>query len=376
VVYLGKESNPNPRRCLMRQLYAGCDLHGNNNLIGIVDGEGKRIFRRKLSNDLLLVRDTLKPFKEELVGIAVESTYNWYWMVDGLMETGYKIHLANPSAIQQYSGLKHSDDKHDAFWLAEMLRLGILPEGYIYPKEERPLRDLLRKRGHLVRLRTSLIVSLQNILSRNLGKKINVNDMKAIREDRVSFLLERNEDLALAGRVSKEAIDHLTQQIHKIEWVVQKRTALKESYRYLLTLPGVGKILSLTIMLETGPISRFETVGDYVSYCRKVPSQWMSNGKWKGTGNRKNGNKYLAWAYSEASEFARQLYPEPRDYYNRKMQKTNAAVAHSALANKLSRAGYYVMRDQVPFEPQKLFGRRARGWNGEPELGLVKSHEA
>ena len=340
----------------MRELYAGCDLHGNNNLIGIIDEEGKRVFKKKLLNDLALVRDTLKPFQEELAGIAVESTYNWYWMVDGLMEEGYQVHLANPSAIQQYSGLKHSDDKHDAFWLAEMLRLGILPEGYIYPKEERPLRDLLRKRGHLVRLRTSLVNSLQNILSRNLGRKVNVNDVKALKEDRISLLLERSEDLALAGRVSKEAIDHLTRQIYKIEWAVQKKIILKEEYRYLLTLPGVGKVLSLTIMLETGPISRFATVGDYVSYCRKVPSQWTSNGKRKGSGNAKNGNKYLAWAYSEASEFARRLYPEPRAYYNRKMQKTNAAVAHSALANKLSRAGYYVMRDQVPFRPEKLFG--------------------
>jgi len=340
----------------MRQLYAGCDLHGNNNLFGIIDGEGKRDFKKKLSNDLLLVLDTLKPFQEELVGIAVESTYNWYWMVDGLMETGYQVHLANPSAIQQYSGLKHSDDKHDAFWLAEMLRLGILPEGYIYPKQERPVRDLLRKRGHWVRLRTSLVNSLQNILTRNLGRKVNVNDVKALKEDRITLLLEVSEDLALAGRVSKEAIDHLTRQIYKIEWAVQKKIALKEEYRYLLTLPGVGKILSLTIMLETGPISRFETVGDYVSYCRKVPSQWTSNEKRKGSGNSKNGNKYLAWAYSEASEFARRLYPEPRAYYNRKMQKSNAAVAHSALANKLSRAGYYVMRDKVPFQPEKLFG--------------------
>jgi transposase len=228
----------------------------------------------------------------------VESTYNWYWIVDGLMEKGYKVHLANPSAIQQYSGLKHSDDKHDAFWLAEMLRLGILPEGYIYPREERPLRDLLRKRGHLVRLRTSLVNSLQNILSRNLGKRVNANDVKALREDRVSLLLEMNEDLALAGRVSKEAIDHLTRQIRKIEGVVEKRIKLKEEYRYLLTLHGVGKILSLTIMLETGPISRFPTVGDYVSYCRKVPSQWTSNGKRKGSGNPKNGNKGLLFGVS------------------------------------------------------------------------------
>jgi len=340
----------------MRRLYAGSDLHGNNNFVGIVDEQGRRIFKKRLPNDPQLILEGLRPYKEEIVGVVVESTYNWYWLVDALMGEGYKVHLANPSAIEQYSGLKHGDDKHDAFWLAEMLRLGILPEGYIYPKEERPARDLLRKRAHLVRLRTSLVISLQNILSRNLGRKVNVNDVKALREDRISPLLERNEDLALAGQVSKEAIDHLTHQIYKIEWVVQKRVALKPEYRYLLSVFGVGKILSLTIMLETGPIGRFPTVGDYVSYCRKVPSQWTSNGKWKGSGNRKNGNKYLAWAYSEASEFARRLHGEARAYYQRKMQKTNAPVAHSALAHKLARAAYHVMRDQVPFDPEKLFG--------------------
>jgi transposase len=273
----------------MRGLYAGDDLHGNNNLLGIIDEQGKRIFKKRLPNDRQLILDVLTPYKEDMVGIVVESTYNWYWLVDALMDEGYKVHLANPSAIEQYSGLKHADDQHDAFWLAEMLRLGILPEGYIYPKEERPVRDLLRKRGHLVRLRTSLVISLQNILSRNLGRKVNVNDVKVLSEDRITPLLEMSEDLALAGRVSKEVIDDLTRQIYKIEWAVKKRIALKEAYRYLLTLPRVGKILSLTIMLEMGPMSRFTTVGDYVSYCRKVPSQWMSNGKRKGSGNRKNG---------------------------------------------------------------------------------------
>jgi len=236
----------------MRGLYAGSDLHGNNNLLGIVDEQGKRIFKKRLPNEPQLMLDVLKPFQEEIIGVVVESTYNWYWLVDALMEEGYKVHLANPSAIQQYSGLKHADDNHDAFWLAEMLRLGILPEGYIYPKEERPVRDLLRKRGHLVRLRTSLVISLQNILSRNLGRKVNVNDVKSLREDRITPLLEMNEDLTLAGRISKEAIDHLTHQIYKIEWVVRKKIALKEEYRYLLTLFGVGKILSLTIMPACG----------------------------------------------------------------------------------------------------------------------------
>jgi transposase len=271
------------------------------------------------------------------------------------MEAGYKVHLANPAAIQQYTGLKHADDKHDAFWLAQMLRLGILPEGYIYPKEERPTRDLLRKRGHLVRLRTSLMLSLQNIIDRNYGLRVSGNDMKRLREDRVSPVFSGNEDLILVGSVSKEAIDFLTRQIRKIEKVIEEKVELRAPYRYLLTLPGVGKILALTIMLETGPIRRFAKVGNYASYCRKVSSQWLSNAKVKGKGNKKSGNKYLAWAFSEAAEFARRQEGAARAYYQRKRQKTNLMVAHSALAHKLARAAYYLMRDEVPFQPEKLF---------------------
>ena len=358
----------------MRALYAGSDLHGNNNYLGIIDERGQRIFKKSLPNERQLILDVLRPYKEEMAGIVVESTYNWYWLVDTLMDEGYRVHLANPSAIQQYTGLKHGDDKHDAFWLAEMLRLGILPEGYIYPKEERPVRDLLRKRSHLMRLRTSLVISLENMVIRNRGVRVSANEVKRLKEDRLTCLFEENEELWMAGRVSKESIDFLTRQIQKIETRVEKKVKLKEGYGDLLTLPGVGKILALTVMLETGPISRFSTVGDYASYCRKVPSQWISNGKRKGSGNTKSGNKYLAWAYAEASDFARRFYPEPRAYYQRKMQKTNAVVAHSALAHKLARAAYYVMRDHVPFRPEKLFGE-TMGWNGEPRMGLVKTHE-
>jgi len=336
-------------------LYGAFDLHAKTNHLGIIDGSGKRVLMKKLPNEGSVILEALKPLKRRIVGIVVESTYNWYWLVDLLMESGYKVHLANPSAIQKYSGLKHADDVHDAFWLAEQLRLGVLPVGYIYPKEERPIRDLLRKRGHLVKLRTSLITSLQNVITRNLGFQVDVNEVKRLREDRISPLLGMNEDLALVGSASKETIDFLTRQIKRIEKVVETRAQLKESYRYLLTLPGVGRILGLTIMLETGAISRFPGVGNYASYCRKVNSKWISNGKAKGKGNKKNGNKYLAWAFSEAAELARRYDEQAKAYYNRKARKSNFMLAHSALAHKLARAAYYVMRDQVPFMPEKLF---------------------
>jgi len=236
-----------------------------------------------------------------------------------------------------------------------MLRLGILPEGYIYPKEDRPIRDLLRKRSHLVRLRTSLIISLQNIISRNNGIKLKVGNIKALTTDRVAPFLEKNEDLALAGKVSKQSIDFLSRQIKSVEAVVEKKLELKEPYDRLLTEPGIGKILGLTIMLETGPVSRFEKVGNYVSYCRKVSSKWISNDKKKGKGNKKSGNKYLAWAFSEAAELARMYDDNARTFFNRKAQQKNRMVAHHALANKLARAAYYIMRDGVPFIPEKCF---------------------
>jgi transposase len=338
------------------RLYTAIDLHSNNSYLGIIDENGKRVFKRKLPNDPAVIIGSLKPFKADIIGIAVESTYNWYWLVDLLMAEGYAVHLANPVEIQKYTGLKYADDQHDAFWLTEMLRLGILPEGYIYPKEDRPIRDLLRKRGHLVKLRTSLIISLQNIISRNNGVHLKVGDIKALKKDRVAPFLERNDDLALAGRVSKESIDFLTQKIKSIEAVVEKKIELKEPYDRLLTEPGIGKILGLTVMLETGPVSRFAKVGNYVSYCRKVSTKWISNEKKKGKGNKKSGNKYLAWAFSEAAEIARRYDDSARAYFNRKAQQTNRMVAHQALAHKLARAAYYIMRDGVSFIPEKCFG--------------------
>jgi transposase len=272
------------------------------------------------------------------------------------MEAGYSVHLANPAAMQKYKGLKHSDDNSDAVWLAEMLRLGILPEGYIYPRQERPIRDLLRKRMHLVKLRTSLILSLQNIITRNTGASLGGTKIKQLTDDLVAPLLEEEEHLAFTGQVSKQTIDFLTRQIKKVEKKVRGKIKLKKEYACLNTIPGVGDILSFTIMLETGPIGRFAAAGNYASYCRKVPTRWTSNGKSKGKGNKKNGNKYLAWALSEAAELARRYDPSIRAWYNRKASRTNRMIAHSALSHKLSRAVYYILRDQAPFETEKLIG--------------------
>ena len=337
------------------KLYAGIDLHSNNSFLGVSDEEDKRLYKKRLPNQPEIILAALEPYRKNLVGIVVESTFNWYWLVDTLMDNGYQVHLANPAGIQKDKGLKYSGDKHDAFWLARLLRLGILAEGYIYPKEWRPVRDLLRKRGHLVRLRTSLINSLQGIVSRNCGCRLSGNKIKQVRTNHITPLLAFQEDLAMSGAVSKDCIDYLSQKIKEIEVSVENKVEILKQFSGLQTVPGIGRILSLTIMLETGDIGRFSKVGNFSSYCRKVPTIWTSNGKKKGRGNSKNGNKYLAWAFSEAAEMFRRYDQNARSFYNRKAARTNFMVAHSALAHKLCRATYFLIRDEVDYDPEKLF---------------------
>jgi transposase len=336
-------------------LYCGIDLHARNNYLVIIDDEQHKLYERRLVNDMLTVLQVLQPYRGELKGVAVESTYNWYWLVDGLQAAGYTVHLANPSAMKRYSGLKHSDDNRDACWLAWLLKLGILPQGYIYPPVQRASRDLLRKRGHLVRLRTSLLLGLQNIIVRRGGQKLDSGKLKDVSVDCLAQYLDKPEATLQAGVASKRVIDAMTAEISGIEKLIIKQVKLKPEYVGLLTLPGVGEILGLTIMLETGPISRFAGVGNYVSYCRKTESVWTSNNKVKGRGNCKNGNKYLSWAYSEAAVHAFRWNKSCRRFYDRKLNQRGCAVAHNALAHKLARAAYYIMRDNVSFDEAKLF---------------------
>ena len=339
--------------------YGGLDLHSNNTVTGILDKNENRVFKKRLPNQLPVILKALEPYKKSLKGIAVESTFNWYWLVDGLHEKGYKVHLANPCAIQQYKGLKHTNDSDDAFFLAKLLKLDILPQGYIYPKEDRQVRDLLRKRLLLVGQSTTHILSFQSLVNRNFSISLTSNDIKKLTEsdiDTMSIFENKNEHLILSAKANIKSRCFLAQEILLLEKEILKVAKLKPEFNMLLTVPGIGIILALTIALETGDIKRFAQVGDYSSYCRCVGSQRISNNKKKGDNNRKNGNKNLAWAYVEAANFARRYCSEALAFYNKKLAKTNKCVATKALANKISKACYYIMRDRVPFDKTRIFG--------------------
>ena len=336
-------------------LYGGIDLHSMISWLVILDGALKVVRQIKLTNDLMEFLRVLEPYRAELAGLAVESTPNWYWLVDGLQAAGYRMHLTNTcAAVQQYSGLKHTDDRHDARWLAHLLALGILPEGYIYPAHERPLRDLLRRRGFLVEKRTSMLLSLRSAYECHTGHRVNSDTVKKWTAVEVEELLD---DATVARGLTclLEPIKVMTSQINMLEKEVLAQAKLRDEFTLLRTVWGIGPILAMTVMLEVGDIKRFAKVGNFASYCRLVKTDRLSVGKRKGSGNAKNGNPYLSWAFSEAAHFAIRYHDAAKRFYQRKRAKTNGIVAVRALAHKLARASYYVMRDKVEFNPERLF---------------------
>ena len=212
------------------------------------------------------------------------------------MESGYTTHLAHTAAVPQYAGLKHSDDDSDARHLANLLRLGILPKGYIYPRAQRRVRDLLRQRLRLVQHSTGLMQSVQGLVWRLTGHGISANAFRALTTDEVKRLLPHELDRQAAWAPISVWLA-ARREIEDIEATVLGILRGQPDFRQIKSAPGIGDILGPTILFETGPIERFASVGDYSSYCRMVEAKRMSNGKKKGEGNRRSGNRFLCWAY-------------------------------------------------------------------------------
>lgn len=336
------------------ELYGGADLHGNNVFLAIHDARGETVFKRRVKANLEAVNTALSPYWPKLKTLAVESTYNWYWFVDGLRDQGRDIRLANPAKMDQYAGLKSTDDASDADWLAEQVRLGILPECYVYPKEARPIRDALRRRQLFVRQRTQSLLSLEAFLARH---GFDIPDAEAIKawtsQDVQAFGLDAFDHLQVSSLLkSVQQSDALAQAIKQAVLTKAKKT---RDFNRIQQTPGIGPILGLTVLLESGGFGRFPSAGHYASYCRAVKTQRTSNGKKKGRNNGKNGNPYLAWAFVEAAAHAARHYPQITAWFERKKRRRNTAVAMKALACKLSKAVWHVMHGK-DFDEKMLFG--------------------
>jgi len=334
--------------------YCGIELHGNNNWLVIIDEKDRVLYSRRHANDLSRILPVLAAHRSELSGIVVESTFNWYWLVDGLQEAGYRVLLANTAAIKQYDGLKYRGDESDARQLAHILRLGLLPEGYIMPKAARAVRDLARKRMQLVQQRTAQILTIESSLSRHSGWKLSSNRIQCLRQADLDEM--RLDDMPKLGLKANVAVMQALQaQIDSLEKVLAEYCRAEPCYQLLRTVNGIGEVLATVILLETGSIERFADAGNYASYCRCVGSAYLSNGKKKGEGNSKNGNRYLAWAFVEAANFAVRSCEAARRFYQKKKAKRNSTVAIKAVAHKLARACYHMLKTHQPFSVDRCF---------------------
>jgi transposase len=337
------------------KLYAGIDLHSTNSVISVIDEQDRVIYEKRLPNDIKRILLVLAGFKDAFVGVVVESTYNWYFLVDALMGAGYRVHLAHPAANTQYEGLKRTGDEHDARWLAYLLRIGILREGYIYPAGARAVRDLMRRRIQLVQTRTGQLLAMGTQLERSVGRGMKAEVLKAMSAAQLQELVgDRN--VASALEANAAVVRSLTREIVRLEREILAQVKLAAQFAPLKSIPGVGTILALAIMLETGDIGRFAKVGHFASYARMVDTRRESNGKKKGQGNTKCGNAYLAWAFIEAAHHASRSHARIKQYFERKARQTKKVVAFKACAHKLARAAYWVMKKQEVFNEEKAFG--------------------
>jgi transposase len=334
--------------------YSGIDLHSNNSVITVIDETDRVLAEKRLPNELARIMTFLEPWKQQLAGVVVESTYNWYWLVDGLQAAGFTVHLAHTTAIRQYDGLKHSGDETDARYLARLLRLGILPTGTILPPEMRSVRDLARKRMQLVRSRTSHMLAIENITARHHGMRISSPEVLRLTAETIDQM-GLPAEVALAMQANLAVVTTLCTQIGLLEKRLADKVRPRPEYALLTTVPGIGQILATVILLETGSIERFASVGNFASYARCVDSCHTSNGKKKGEGNIRNGNRYLSWAFMEAANFAQRYCTEARRFYERKKAKTNPIVARKALAHKLARACFHILKENKPFDVTRCF---------------------
>jgi len=338
------------------QLYAAVDLHSSNCVPVVLDEQGKRVFSKRVPNrPASAIVDALAPYREQLVGVAVESTPNWYWLERTLRLADFKVELVNTAAVEQYGGKKHSDDFSDAEHLADLMRMNRLPTAYICPEKDRALRDLARKRSQLVRQRTSQLLSAHNLIARDIGEHVTGNALKALTAGAVNAMaLLADQKTALKATLAVERC--LDNQIERLERAILAQTRPREDFRWLKTVSGIGDVLGMTVALESGDMTRFRTAGNFASYARMVDTARISNGKKKGSGNARCGNRYLAWAFMEAAHHAIAHDPVIRRWYQRKCAKCHKVVAMKAVAHKLARASFHVVTQKTQFDARRAFG--------------------
>ena len=334
--------------------YCGIDLHARTMYVRVIGQDGAVLVEKNIPSRPGPFLDLVAPYRDDLV-VAVECIFTWYWLADLCHEEGIEFVLGHALYMKAIHGGKAKNDKIDAGKIAALLRGGMLPYAYVYPREMRATRDLLRRRLHLVRHRGQLLAHIQNT-----NHQCNHDDFRAKLTYKANRegVAERFEDPSMRKSVEIDLalIGYYDAIIRDVElFIVRKaRQHNADMFHRLRTITGVGKILALTILYEVHDIQRFETVQQFASYSRLVKCARESAGKRKGTGGAKIGSVHLKWAFSEAAVLYLRANPAGQKYLARLTQKHGKGKALSILAHKLGRATFQVMKNSRIFDDKKF----------------------
>ena len=339
------------------QYYCGIDLHTKNMYVCILNQEGKILLHKNAD----VCKDTLlkfiKPYLPDIV-ISVECIFTWYWIADFCMKHSIPFVLGHALYMKAIHGSKTKNDKIDSRKIAALLRGGMIPMAYVYPQEMRATRDLLRRRMHFMHKRSELLAHIQN--TRNQYNLPSFEKTISRKNNRVKVIehfndpaVQKSMELNLALIEKYDDILRTTEN-----YILNHVKAHNPNEFYLLrTIPGVGEILALVMLYEIHNIKRFEKVQNFTSYARLIRPQKESAGKVKGSGNKKMGNAFLKWAFSEATLLLIRDKQEIKDLHARLKNKHGKAKALAIITHKLGRTVYYMLNKQKAFNMNKFLNQ-------------------
>jgi transposase len=337
------------------RFYCGVDLHARSLFTHVLDAKGRTVFEQDLPADPEAFLKAIRPYRKDLV-VGCECMFAWYWLADLCDDQGIPFALGHALAMRHIHQGKSKSDKIDAGKLAAMLRGGLFPLAYAYPKAKRQTRDLLRRRSFFVRQRSQLIAHVVNTnsqfnlppLTKKLTYAANRSEAIADRFPDPSTRLMVESDLAL--------IDDYDRQIARLELHLTRTAKVDDpvTFGFLRTVPGIGPILGLILLYEIDAIARFPEVGNFLSYSRLVRCEHSSAGKVTGSGRKKVGNAHLKWAFSEAACLMIRTCPAVKGWVQRQETKRGKRKALSVLEAKLGRAVYHLWRKQQAFDLKRF----------------------
>ena len=337
------------------QYYCGGDLHARTLFLHVLDAQGKTVFEKNLPAGPEAFLAAVAPYREGLV-VGVECMFAWYWLADLCEAERIPFVLGHALAMKSIHGGKTKTDKIDAAKLAGLLRGGLFPQAYVYPKAKRATRDLLRRRSGFVRQRAQLIAHIQNTNSQYnhppFSKKLTY---QGNRNDSIASRFE-DDSTRLSVQANLNMIAAYDGQLQEIETHLVRHAKVDDNitFQLLRTVPGIGPVLGLTLLYEIDNIARFPEVGNFLSYSRLVSCIHESAGKVKGVGGRKIGNAHLKWAFGEAASLMLRSFVPAKAWMNRQEKKRSKVRAHAILEAKIGRTVYAMWSKQRPFDPKRF----------------------